>query len=356
MTLLIKKEYFMKIRKHFTVKNVFFTILLLFVLYFISQTKEIALLFFGGFVIACSLEPLVDKLSQKINRSFATGIVLTVATIAVLLFFLPVIILAAKEAGSMINVLPEQYTNLRNFLSATEIAGVKLLTVFNIDQWRTGTSGLAQNILSGSINFTMNLIEGVAVAFSVLMVVFYLLIDKDGLKNGLIRFFPTYIQPKAKIIYESIEQKVGGYVIAQGCSMGVVGILTAIGLLILNVKYAIVLGLISGILDIVPIIGPIIAFVLGAVVGLEHGWLYIIPVAIVYVVAQWVSNQIVRPLVFGKFMDMHPLVIIFAFLIAAKFLGVWGVILAPAIASMFKVLIDELYLDTLHNKSDEIIE
>lgn len=62
------------------------------------------------------------------------------------------------------------------------------------------------------------------------------------------------------------------------------------------------------------------------------------------------SNNFVRPLVFGKFLDLHPIIIIFAFLIAAQFLGVWGVILSPAIAALLLTLFDELYLKTINSK------
>ena len=70
----------------------------------------------------------------------------------------------------------------------------------------------------------------------------------------------------------------------------------------------------------------------------------------VYLAAQWISNNFVRPLVFGKFLDLHPIIIIFSFLIAAQFLGVWGVILSPAIAALLLTLFDELYLKTINSK------
>ena len=71
---------------------------------------------------------------------------------------------------------------------------------------------------------------------------------------------------------------------------------------------------------------------------------------VVYMIAQWAQNQLLRPIVFGKLLNMHPLMIIVALLISARFLGFWGVILSPAIASVICVLVDELYLNKINEK------
>ncbi len=344
----------MEIKELFTIRNVFFIALLIFVVYFIIQIKEIALLFFGAYVIACSLTPLVDKLEKKkMNRGLAAGLVVILTSVVGAIFLLPIFIVSIREASAFFENMPDKIEWLKHFLSHTQINGATLLSMINLEEMAHSSSAIAKNVLSSSINFTKSVGEGVAIGFSIIMIVFYLLLDKKLLHKALLRFFPSETREKVKEIHHSIEEKVGGYVIAQSLSMVVVGVITALGLLIFKIKYAIVLGLIAGILDIIPIIGPIVAFSLGAFVALQKGWLYIIPVAVIYVGAQWISNQIVRPLVFGKFMDMHPLLIIFAFLVAAKFLGVWGVILAPAIASLFTVLIDELYLKTVNQGSVE---
>ena len=139
--------------------------------------------------------------------------------------------------------------------------------------------------------------------------------------------------------------------------MSTVAILTAVGLMVLKVEYAVLLGLVAGLLDIVPIVGPTLAFVLGLLFALPQGWLVVLGVIVVYLAAQWISNNFIRPFVFGKFLDLHPIIIIFAFLIAAQFLGVWGVILSPAIAALLLTLFDELYLKTINkNEKCEIEE
>ena len=221
--------------------------------------------------------------------------------------------------------------------------GKKLIEFINTDTITSSYSQVASGIVNKSINFTMAFVEAITVIVTMGVIVFYMINEKNLIRDAIITLFPPKMKTKAKEVYENIEHKVGGYVIAQ-----VLSIFTAAGLMLLKVQYAVLLGLIAGLLDIVPIVGPIIAFVLGVLCAAQQGWLVVILTVVVYLAAQWISNNFVRPLVFGKFLNLHPIIIIFAFLIAAQFLGVWGVILSPAIAALLITLFDELYLKTIN--------
>ena len=70
--------------------------------------------------------------------------------------------------------------------------------------------------------------------------------------------------------------------------------------------------------------------------------------------AQWVENNFVRPYVFGKFMDVHPLIIFFSIFVTAKFLGIIGVVFAPAIAATACVILDELYIKPINNEKRDV--
>ena len=89
-----------------TFRTVLFILLALFVIWAIVQIKEIALLVFGAFVIACSLNPIVDKLEQKMPRALATTIVITLATVVLLVVFLPVFFVAIKEFKTLFSLIP----------------------------------------------------------------------------------------------------------------------------------------------------------------------------------------------------------------------------------------------------------
>ena len=105
-------------------------------------------------------------------------------------------------------------------------------------------------------------------------------------------------------------------------------------------------------LDIVPVIGPTIAVAAGLISASGSGFLFVLLTFAIFMVVQWLENQVLRPVIFGKLMDMHPLTIIVSLLVGARFLGFWGVILGPAIASVICVLVDELYLKRIDKQAD----
>ena len=198
------------------------------------------------------------------------------------------------------------------------------------------------------MNITIGFVQSIIVFIAVITVLFYLLKDTTYLKNKFLEFFPEKMKKKASDIVIKIAEKVGGYVIASIISGLVIWLLIAISLLILNVDFAFSLGLIAGVLDIIPVLGPTIALTLIILSAFKKGIWIVVIALVIFLGVQQISNNIVRPVVFGKFMDLHPLVIIFALLVGGKFGGLLGLILAPAIAAIISVLIDELYLKTIN--------
>ena len=340
----------MTIQKYLTVKNIVFLFLILVILKSLPQITVIALLFFASFIISCSINPLVDKLETKIKRPIAATLVLLGLLTVFFAFFLPILFIVIKQIHDLILILPEKIALMQHFFAHYRIFGHKLPEFINYESVIKNPSPVATGLVNQSINITMNFAQGVIFFLAICMMVFYFVMDKKEIKDYLIKLFPPELKSKASEVYDNISDKVGGYVIAQILNMIVVGLLTAVGMALIKVDYPLLLGAITGILDIIPVIGPTIAMALCMITAYKIGWVSIALAAFMFLLAQWISNNLFRPVVFGKFLNLHPLVIIFAFLISAQFLGVWGVILAPAIASLVCVLFDEIYVKTINEE------
>ena len=218
------------------------------------------------------------------------------------------------------------------------------------------SSSFAQGLVNQSWSLTVSLFQLLMVSVALTMIIYYILVDKSYLKKKFLQFFPPDLKDKADEILTNISNKVGGYVRAQILSMAAVGIMMAVVLVVLGIEYATLLGLITGILDIVPILGPTIALGIIILVAYPAGLVKIILIIAGFLLVQQVSNYVVRPVLFGKLMELHPLMIFLALFLAEQFLGFWGVILSPAIAATVCVLIDELYLAPINLKSQETDE
>lgn len=340
-------------KKNFwTTKNVVFLILTIILLIFLPKISGILLLFFASYVIAAALNPYVNKLQSKMSRGLASTIVISGGLIAVIALFLPIFIIAYKEIRVFVTMLPEKLTALTNFILAQKFNGQSISDMVDLNSILGSSSNIAQNIFSQSWNITMGFTQVIVVAFAIFMIVFYLLVDKSYLRTKFLEFFPPNLKDMASCILSSITLKVGSYVRAQILSMITVGVMVMISLMILRIDYALLLGLISGILDIIPLLGPTIAVALIILVAAQAGWVKVVLAIVAFLIVQQISNYMIRPFLFGKFMALHPLMVFFSLFVAQQFLGVWGVILAPAIAATVCVLIDELYLIPINRSKD----
>lgn len=334
-----------------TTKNVVFILLLLILLKVLPAVSDIVMLFFACFVLSCSLLPVVQQLDKKIkNRSLSTGIVISGAVILTLAFIMPIFMVTFEQISNFLQTIPAKIDEVHSFINTFSFNGQHLSQYIDFQNIIGNSNDLAQSILSQSVNITVGFAQGIIVFIAVVTIMFYMLKDTVYMKNKFIEFFPEKIKAKAEDIVNKIAAKVGGYVIATIISCTAIWLLIALILAVLRVEYSFSLGLIAGVLDIIPVVGPTIALTLIVLTAFKKGLIIVAVAIILFLGVQQLSNNVIRPIVFGKFMELHPLVIIAALLIGGKFGGLIGLIFAPAIAAIVTVLIDEIYLKTINKK------
>ena len=336
--------------KILSLKNIIVFILLIGIIALSIYAMDILLMLFASFVISCAINPVINKMEKRIPRIWCVTIILLALILISILILIPLFTISVREAISLINNFPSAIDNIEKFLSF-KIFNQPISSFITIDSLKDPLTQGAQQLVENSIVAGKWVANFFTSMFAIAIMVFYFSYDEKRLTDKFIEFFPPEQKDCAKSIFENISSKVGNYVFAQGIAMVFVGALTAIGLMFLHHQHAILLGFITCICDIIPVVGPAIAIGLGLITSIGNGFGYVIATFAVYIVAQWAQNQFLRPVVFGKLLNMHPLLIIVALLVSARFLGFWGVILSPAIASVICVLVDELYLKKI-NKED----
>lgn len=336
-----------------TGKNIIFTILVILLLLILPKIINILMLFFGAYILACALNPFVNKLMKKMSRTAASSVVMFSSILTIIALFIPIFFVAFKEIRNFMITLPNKISGVTEFIANLDIYGHKLPDMVDVDTLLNNSSMFAQGVFNQSLSITTGIVQLIVVLVAITMIIYYILIDKNYLKNKFLEFFPPDLKDKADSILSTISTKVGQYVRAQILSMIAVGVMVLVVLIFLGVEYATLLGLISGILDIIPILGPSIALGVILLVAYPMGIVKLILIVVGFLLVQQISNYVVRPLLFGKMMSLHPLMIFLALFIAQQFLGFWGVILSPAIAATVCVLIDELYLKPINLKGKE---
>ncbi len=307
---------------------------------------DILMMLFASFVIACAIAPVINKMEKKIPRIWCVTLVLLGLILASFIILVPLITVIIKEAIAMADNFPSTLDNILNI----QIFNKSLSSYITFESLKEPITQGAQSLIENSIAAGKLVASFLTTVLAISIVVFYFTYDEKRLKDKFIEFFPEKYKQKAGSILSDIESKVGNYIFAQGIAMAFVGALTTIRLLIIGNDHAFLLGFITCVFDIIPVIGPSCAVALGLITSTSGGVGYVFLTFVVYMIAQWAQNQLLRPVLFGKMLNMHPLLIIVSLLVCARFFGFMGIILAPAIASVICVLVDELYLNRINNK------
>ena len=333
--------------KAITMKNIFQFIIIISLIALAIFSLDILMILFASFVITCAISPIINKMEKFIPRIWCVTLILFILVLASILIVLPLLTVSAKEAIALINNFPDFIDEIEKLLSF-KVFNKSLVDFVTLESLKEPLTQGAKQLIENSIVAGKWIANMFTTIFAIAIMVFYFAYDEKRLKNKFIEFFPQEHKERALSIFDNIASKVGNYVFAQGIAMVFVGVLTAVGLLLLNNSHAVLLGFIACVFDIIPVVGPALAIAIGVITSISGGFIYVILTLVVYMIAQWAQNQLLRPIVFGKLLNMHPLVIIVALLISARFLGFWGVILSPAIASVICVLVDELYLQRVN--------
>ena len=184
-------------------------------------------------------------------------------------------------------------------------------------------------------------------AVGAVVMALYMVSNPRPLVNGILALFPLNRRGRVEEILDLIRRRVSGWILGQLAAMALIFVLTWISLVILGVEFAFTFAVLTGVLEIVPFFGPIIAAVPPILVAFADSPTKALLVVIVYVIIHQVEAHVVSPMVMARSVRLHPVVVILAVLAMGDLLGLAGIILAVPTAAVVTVLLDELYVKPL---------
>ncbi len=311
-------------------KTIVFTVLFLILLWLLLQIREIIFLVYIAFILMSAFKPLADFLEKiHIPRVFS-----------VLAIYILVITTLGFAGSSVIPLLVSQSIHLAERMP--QYVG-SVLPFIKIDEQiiTQQIAPIGQNL----VKVTIGLFSNVITLFSIIVISFYLLIERQRLEKQLASFMGEEGAKKMMLIIVKIEERLGAWVRGQ-LTMGItIGVATFIGLSILNLPYALALAILAGILEIIPIIGPIISAIPAIFVALTISPFVTVMTVITYFLIQQVEAHLVVPMVMQKAVGLHPLVTIIALMIGANLSGIGGALLAvPIVVTAESILSEYLKL------------
>ena len=206
-----------------------------------------------------------------------------------------------------------------------------------------GTDG--RNAAGTVMNALIGVVGGLFGLLTILILTFYILVEADSLRNTMLWLFPSRDRARVAAASRDITLKVSAWLGGQLVLGGIIGATSAIGLWLLGIPFFYVLALISGIGELIPVVGPVLSAIPAVAVAATVSMKKVLLVILFFVIQQQFENHVLVPKVMQRQVGVSPVTVIVALLIGGKLLGIVGAILAVPTAAILQVLFSELTAD-----------
>lgn len=330
-----------------------------------------AIVIFLGDILAPVIVSLVLAylLEWPVARLAAVGVRRSISVIAVIILFtcLSITLLLGlipniwHQMTNLITEIPNIIQGGQNYLLnlPAEYQGVvNPEQVKNIsDSLRDQLVKTGQGLVSASLNSLVTLVTLLIYLVLVPLLVFFMLLDKDKLLKQTLRFLPRK-RKLANRVWGEMNQQIGNYIQGKVIEILIVGGVSVVAFLLLDLRYAVLLGVGVGLSVLIPYIGAAVITIPVAVValfqfGISPEFWYVI---IVYAVIQALDGNLLVPLLFSQAVNLHPVFIIVAVLFFGGIWGFWGVFFAIPLATLVKAVINAWPGSERYEKSEIIVE
>jgi predicted PurR-regulated permease PerM len=302
------------------------------------QISHVLVLLFAGIVIATMLRALSRPLSEHTPLSagwaLAVVIVLIVAFLALFFWFLGSQL--TQEFGEISQRLPEAWSRAREWLSQNQF-GRMLMDSLESAASSSGSGGRLATFAGSAFGF-------VADAFLILIMALFLAASPQLYRDGTLRLVPPASRRRAGEALDAVGEALRKWLMGQGIAMLAIGILTGLGLWILGVPMALALGVLAGLLEFVPFIGPLAAAIPGVLLAFTVSPSTALYAALLYLAVQQLEGNLILPLIQKWAVSLPPLLTILAVAIFGLLFGFIGIIVATPLMIAIMVLTQKLYV------------
>jgi predicted PurR-regulated permease PerM len=295
--------------------------------------------------LALALNPAVDRLERRLGgrRGPATGIVFLVAIAAIAgigALFIPTLV---DQVNDFANKVPDYLDDLTKGRGRLGFLQSKYHLVDKArDALQDGGASKLFGLSGTAVAVTKGVITAIVATLTIAFMTFFMLLEGPVWVDRSYELVRPDLQPRWRAVGREIYRTVGGYVTGNLLISLVAGVTTTIVLLIVGVPFAIALGLIVAILDLIPLAGATIAAIIVGTIAFLHSIVAGIVVVVFFIVYQQVENHLLQPVVYGRTVQLSPLTVLISVLIGAELAGVLGALGAIPVAGSLQVILREL--------------
>ena len=307
---------------------------------FATKIAGVLLLVFAGIVLAVAIRAAARPLARRTRLSDTWSVALVSAAIAVVLIggFYLFGRQVASQASELFAAVQAAWEKIQAHVANMPMGNWVIESV----QSTSGDDAMAK-VAKGTFTAFGAIGDAILVAFLAL----YLAADPATYRNGALMLLPKAARPSVGEALDAAGDALRKWLLGQLGAMLFVGVLTALGLWIAGVPLAIPLGILSGVLDFVPVVGPLVAAIPGVLIAFAQGPQVAIYALFVYIAVQFIEGHVVIPLAQKWAVSMPPALALVAIVTFGVVFGLPGVLFALPLAVVTMVMVQKLYVERL---------
>ena len=308
----------------------------------VSITRQVIAWILVSIFLALALNPAVEWFMRHgvKRRGYAAGLtyVLALACIAAIGYaFIPTLV---DQINDFVKALPGYVDDLTKGRGRLGFLQTKYHLVDKIrESVSKGGASKVLGLTGTAISITKSVITLVVATITIAFLTFFMLLEGPAWMERFYLLLPERSRPRWRAIGNDVYRTVGGYVTGNLLISLIAGTLTTIVLLALGVPYAVALGVVVAILDLIPLAGATIAAIVIGTVAFLHTITAGIVVVVFFVIYQQVENHFLQPVIYGRTVQLSPLAVLVSVLIGAKLAGILGALGAIPVAGAIQVIL-----------------
>lgn len=319
----MSKEYKVEI----SYKTVIFTVVFLLGLQIVWMMRELIYSFIIAFIIMSALNPPVTYLEKKRIPRAISALIIFIIGISGLSFLIswivpPIVI----ETTGLFKALP-------SYLSQVNLYGLSI--DFN------SLTRYVPDLTSNAFQIVRSTVSNIVFVITTLFFSYYFLIEANIIKKLLVKFVRHEDANRVAAIFERAEVRMRDWLWGQLTLMLTIGLLTYIGLLLVGAKYPLPMAVLAGLLEVVPMAGPIISAIPAILINSIYSPIAGFTVAALYFIVQQLENQIIVPVVMRRAVGLNPIITLAALIIGGNVGGIMGMLLSIPVALFIETIIVE---------------
>jgi len=328
---------------------------LLLAIFLLFRVRSILGPFFLAFILAYLLNPLVvilerHKMSRRISILIVFSVIIAIMSVIIFIILPTVYNELSKLAVILPNAL-QLFTEKVDLIRAQfKATGLPSHIALVLDQHLEEQEVIFAHSLNLYLDTVPQVLSTVTLYILSPVIAIYFLSDWKGLGVHFLRVIPQRWRMEWRRLWQDINHVIRQFVRGNVVVAVVVGLLIGVGVRLVGMDYALLIGVICGITDLIPYFGPFIGAVPAVLLALTISPAMAIKVALVILIAQQLEGNVITPKLVGESVGLHPVWVVFALLAGGELAGIWGMLFAVPVAAIIRVIFNHVYFRLVSSK------